>query len=313
MAVSRCGDGPGELESAALAGPGRELAEDSGVDPEWTPSGLLVLDTEERDTALAWAAGAGVGLESVDAVRALSLEPRLAPAEVDASLGALWFGEVAQVRNPRLVRALRGSLDRRAIEVREHTEVTGLAVRAGRIEGVKTPNGVLAAPKVVVASGAWSARVLAEVGLALDVEPVRGQMLAFRAEPGLVRRMVLGRERYVIPRRDGRVLVGSTLEYVGFDKGTTDDARGALYKEALRLIPALAECEVEHHWAGLRPGSPTGVPFIGAHPAIDGLFVNAGHFRNGVVLAPASARLAADLCLGRTPILEAGPYAPISG
>ncbi len=288
------------------------LAEESGVDPEWAPSGLLVLDTEERETAVAWAARVGANLQTVPAGEALGLEPRLSPTELDADRGALWLGEVAQVRNSRLVRAVRGSLDRRGIEVLEHCEVTGLAVREGRVRGVATTTGMLEAPKVLVASGAWSARLLSAVGVKLAVEPVRGQMLLFRGPPGLVERIVLSRERYVIPRRDGRVLVGSTLEYVGFDKSTTEDARGALYKEALRLIPALADCELEHQWAGLRPGSPIGVPFIGSHPTVQGLYVNAGHFRNGVVLGPASARLAADLCLERAPILDPAPYSIVS-
>jgi len=288
------------------------LAEDSGIDPEWTPSGLLILDPEERETALEWAARSGVRLEAVGAGEAARLEPRLAPAQIDAGRGALWLDAVAQVRNSRLVRALRASLDRRGVEVREQTEVTGLVVRDGRVEGVNTRAGTLAGATVLVAGGAWSARLLADIGLGLEVEPVRGQMLLFRAAPGLVRRIVLSRDRYLIPRRDGRVLVGSTLEYVGFDKGTTEDARGDLYKEALRLIPALADCEVEHQWAGLRPGSPTGIPFIGPHPAVRGLFLNTGHFRNGVVLGPASARLAADLCLERAPILDPRPYAPVS-
>ena len=133
-------------------------------------------------------------------------------------------------------------------------------------------------------------------------------MLLFRGPVGLVRRIVLSRDRYVIPRRDGRVLVGSTLEHVEFDKSTTPAARAELHREALRLIPALADCAVEHHWAGLRPGSPIGVPFVGEHPRIQGLYVNAGHYRNGVVLGPASARLLADQMLGRTPALDPAPY-----
>jgi glycine oxidase len=114
--------------------------------------------------------------------------------------------------------------------------------------------------------------------------------------------------RYVIPRNDGRILAGSTLEEAGYDKTTTAEARESLYDSALRIIPALAECPVEHHWAGLRPGSPDGIPFIGAVPGIGGLHVNAGHYRNGLVLAPASTRLLVDQLLGRTPIVDPEPY-----
>lgn len=300
----------GQTHWQALA---EALYTDSGIDPEWTPSGLLILDTEERDKALAWSAGFGVPLESVGRSEAVRLEPRLGGgSSAGAEAGALWLPAVAQVRNSRLVRAARGSLDRHGVTVLEHTEVTGLWLRDAEVQGVFTSGGKIEAGKVLVAGGAWSANLLADVGVRLDVVPVRGQMLLFRGTPGLIERIVLSRDRYVIPRRDGRVLVGSTLEYVGFDKSTTRDAREHLYKEALRLIPALGECEIEHQWAGLRPGSPMGVPFIGQHPSVRGLFVNAGHFRNGVILGPGSARLAADLCLGRAPTFDLTPYALVA-
>jgi len=133
-------------------------------------------------------------------------------------------------------------------------------------------------------------------------------MLLFKAAPALVRRIVLSEQRYVIPRRDGRVLVGSTLEHVGFRKQATETARAELHAMALKLIPALADCPVEHHWAGLRPGSPQGVPYIYEHPTIRSLYVNCGHYRNGVVMGPAAARLLADQVLARPPILSIAPY-----
>jgi glycine oxidase len=133
-------------------------------------------------------------------------------------------------------------------------------------------------------------------------------MILYRAEPNVVQRIVLSRDRYVIPRRDGRILVGSTTEEVGFDKSTTPAAMQELESEACRLIPALAGYEIEHHWAGLRPGSPNGIPYILQHPRIEGLFINTGHFRNGVVLGLASARLLADMLLGQQPILDPTPY-----
>ena len=121
--------------------------------------------------------------------------------------------------------------------------------------------------------------------------------------------MVLEANRYVIPRRDGRTLFGSTIEEVGFVKRTTEAAREELYEIATRRFPVLADYPVERHWAGLRPSSPAGVPYIGPHPQVGGLFVNAGQFRNGIVLGPASARLAADLVLGRAPIVDPAAYA----
>jgi len=120
---------------------------------------------------------------------------------------------------------------------------------------------------------------------------------------------VLEGSRYVIPRRDGRTLFGSTLEDAGFAKETTTAAYDELHALATARFPVLGRFPVEAHWAGLRPSSPAGVPYIGPHPQVAGLFVNAGHFRNGIVLGPASARLLADLVLGRPPTLDPVPYA----
>lgn len=132
--------------------------------------------------------------------------------------------------------------------------------------------------------------------------------MIFKTTVGTVNRVILMGGRYVIPRNDGRVLVGSTLEREGFDKKTTQNAYHSLYETAIQIIPALAKCEVEHHWAGLRPSSPQGIPFIGDVPGFDGLAVNAGQYRNGLVLAPASTRMHADLLLGRPPVVDPAAY-----
>ncbi len=280
---------------AAYPGLCEELRETSGVDPEYSRSGLLVADGGEHAQAQAWAERFGARLERIDAAAARRQEPALGLAVQRA----LWLPDVGQVRNPRIARALHISLQRAGVEFRTRCEVQRILVREGRVTGVETADGPVRAETVLIAAGAWSGNLLASTGLTLPVEPVRGQMILFRGEPGLVRRISLYEGHYVIPRRDGRVLTGSTLEYVGFDKQTTDEALEELRAAALQLIPALAGLDMEHHWAGLRPGSPDGVPFIGPHPRIEGLWVNAGHFRNGVVLGPASARLLADRLLGR--------------
>jgi glycine oxidase len=282
-----------------------ELRERTGVDPEWEPSGLLVLDpgSEEPD-AYAWGRRHAVALAGLDPAALREQEPGLGRRW----RAALWLPEVAQVRNPRLLAALARAAQTAGVVLRPESPVHGVQVERGRAVGVATAAGAIAAGVVVVASGAWTPEVLGPHASALPIEPVRGQMLLFRAEPGVVRRIVLAGARYLVPRRDGRVLAGSTLEYVGFDRSTTAEARADLFEAAVELVPALADYPVERHWAGLRPGSPAGVPVIAEHPEVTGLFANAGHFRNGIVLGPASARLLADLVLGRTPSLDPAPY-----
>lgn len=281
-----------------------ELEKESGVNPEWTQSGMLILDTDEQTTALEWAGKFGYRCEIVDEKEIRAIEPQLG----EAGSEGIWLPDVAQVRNPRLVKAMRASLAHHGVEIRENTEVDGLILSKDRLAGVKVAGSEIQAEQIIVSSGAWSAGLLQSLGVKLEIRPLRGQMLLFKAAPGLVSRIVLSRNRYVIPRRDGRVLVGSTLEDVGFNKTTTSEARDELIEEAYRLIPALAEAQIEHHWAGLRPASPDGIPYIYADENLTGLYVNTGHFRNGVVLGPSSARLMADIVLKKQPIMSIKPY-----
>jgi len=284
----------------------QQLMEHSGVDPQWTQTGLLVADVEEPDLLDRWQKRFSVELEKVTVKRMRQIEPELGINVAEA----IWFPRVAQVRNPRLVQALRASLERDGVEFRAECPAQEWIVNGSQVSAVKTPQGDLSADTYIVASGAWTGELLAATGLQLPVEPVRGQMLLFNAPPGLVRTMTLYKTRYVIPRRDGRVLVGSTLEHVGFDKQTTQEACNDLKASAYELIPALADHVIERHWSGLRPGSPEGVPAIGPHPSLKNLFINAGHFRNGVVLGLASARLAADHILQRDSEFDIELYLP---
>lgn len=277
--------------------------EATGIDPELTTDGLLILDSDDEARASAWAGHHGVVLERLDAAAIRALEPSLGPQPPQA----LWLPDVAHVRSPRLIKALRKAVDRQ-IKLREHEEVTELMAAHGRVTGVRTRQGVYHADRVVLCIGAWTARLLEQLGQSPPIHPVRGQMILFHARPGQIRHLVLADGHYAIPRRDGHVLFGSTLEDTGFAKTTTAAAKEALHDQAIKLFPLLQRCPIGEHWAGLRPSSPDGIPFIGPHPSIDGLYVNAGHFRNGLAMAPASAHLIADLILGREPVVTPDPY-----
>jgi len=284
-----------------------ELAESTNIDPEWTRSGLLVLNVgaDEREEAIMWATRHDYDLEIVRGELLHTIEPSLAAKHEQA----LWMASVAQLRNPRLLKALRRMLESHGVELREGAEVDGFSSSGSRIEGVELLGGEsIDADRVVVTAGSWSGRLLESTGIHLPIEPVLGQMLLFRAVPGLVQHIVLSEGHYVIPRRGGLVVVGSTLEHVGFDKRTTEEGLEELRDAAFALVPELHTCDIERHWAGLRPGSPDGIPFIGEHPDFDGLYINSGHFRNGVVMGLASARVLADLLLGRLPSIDPAPY-----
>lgn len=283
----------------------QELLEETGLDPEWTQSGLLIVDSEEVAAATAWLdAHPDIALHILHGQQAITaVEPAITALDNEA----VWMPQIAQFRNPRLVKALRASLERRGISILSDCAVTEIQVTHGKAIGVITEQGPMPAGRVLVCSGAWSARLMASWG-SLPIEPVRGQMLAFAAPPGLLKRMVLHRQHYLIPRRDGLILAGSTIEHVGFDRSITQSARDALAVAAMAILPALKDCQIAHHWAGLRPGSPNGVPIIGEHPDITGLYINAGHYRNGVVMSWGSCQLLTQLMLGEETDCDPQPY-----
>jgi len=290
----------------------KALNEETGLDVEWTQSGLLMPDCADVELAQQWASRYGAELNYIEGNELSEVAPELS-AHLSQT-GAIWMPKVAQVRNPRFARALRASIDKLGVKVLTKQAVSEISIGSGKVEGVVTLSGEkLLANKVVVASGAWSAGLLEPLGLELPVEPVLGQMLLYKAQPETVKRIILNQDRYVIPRRDGRVLVGSTLEHTGFEKQTTDAARIELESEAQRIVPALADFQIEAHWAGLRPGSPNGVPFIGACPDVEGLYLNTGHFRNGVILGAASSAMLASLILGTKFEVSSASYTPTQG
>ncbi len=280
----------------------------TGIDPEVYVTGLYWLDLEDEAAALAWAASERRPLIAVD----IEAVHQAVPALGAGFSRALHMPGVANVRNPRLVKALRAALLKMPnVTLHEQCEVSGFIREGERICGVHTAQGDFHSDQVVVAAGAWSGELLASLGIELPVEPVKGQMILYKCAEDFLPSMVLAKGRYAIPRKDGHILIGSTLEHAGFDKTPTESALESLKASAVELLPALAEAEVVGHWAGLRPGSPEGIPFIGPVPGFAGLWLNCGHYRNGLVLAPASCQLLADLMLGREPIVDPAPYAPI--
>jgi len=283
----------------------RELRDETGMDVEWVRCGLLMIDVDVDHLIEGWAQEYHYRVESLDEGQTTGLEPALA----GGFRGSILLPDIGQVRNPRLCRALYRSLQLRGVAIHETTPVVGLIYRGGRIEGVRTARGDYRADHVVIAGGAWSAPLLEETGLDLPLKPVRGQMIQYQAPQGLLKHIVLYQSHYLIPRQDGLILAGSTLEYTGFEKEITREARDELARAATALVPALADCALVRQWAGLRPGSPDGVPFIGEHPSIKGLFVNTGHFRNGVVMAPGSVQLLLELMLKQSGFTDTAFYA----
>lgn len=263
-----------------------QIAELSGCDPEYRQSGMLVLPEFESERAMDWSRSHQARIELV------AQRDRLPQAVGDGE--ALWLPDVAQVRNPRLVKALCLALERMGVRIVEHAEATAIEVGGGRVLRLGTTAGPFAADQYVVAAGAWSKALLGELGTQVEIKPIRGQMLLYRVRPGMLQHIILQNGFYLIPRDDGHILAGSTLEDVGFDKATSEETRNRLHARATRLLPQLVQAELVKHWAGLRPGSPGNIPIIARHPQIENLYLNSGHFRYGVTMAPASAHILAN-------------------
>jgi len=280
------------------------LHEVSGIDPEWRQSGLLIVDGAEKNDAIAWGERWNMSLQSLDHQGLLDCEPALNPVITEG----LYLPEIAQVRNPRLLAALRAHLDLLKVSIRPDTRVEKFVTTGSKITGVITGQGELPINTAILCAGAWGGELLATTGLELPLEPVRGQMMIINTPADTIRRIVLNGNRYLIPRKDGRVLVGSTLEHCGFDKQTTSSARQDLQAAALHMAPCLADWPIDHHWAGLRPGSPSGVPYIGPHPYFANLYSALGHFRNGLMLAPATAELIKNLVTNQPTGVDATDY-----
>ncbi|MGH8507100.1 MAG: glycine oxidase ThiO [Gammaproteobacteria bacterium] len=290
-----------QLRYPALA---RELHDLTGIDCEWMQSGLLVFDAALNGVVSSWARPSRYRCEVVGPAELQALEPR-----VHASDQALRWPSVAQIRNPRLLRALAAVMRQIGVGLYENAQVFSVIVAHNRVLGANSNAGRFLSESVIIAGGAWSGQLLAKLPFPPALVPVRGQMLLFETQTPLFRHILTREGVYAVPRADGHVLIGSTVEHTGFDKSVTSEARSLLEAGAFGLVPELQKSKLSGHWAGLRPYVQRDTPIIAAHPEIRGLYANTGHFRLGVTLAPGSARLLADLILMRSPIVDREAFA----
>lgn len=264
----------------------------TGIDPEYVVSGMLILQPFDEQSARQWCAAHGARLEWVR----------------DTRHDALLMPDVAQVRNPRLVQALRQQVEALGGRIIEQCAVHELLTEQGSVTGLATSAGMFSAQSYIVTAGAWSKEVLGRYALQLDIKPMRGQMLLFKFAAPPLPHIVLQRDLYMIPRRDGHLLVGSTMEDVGFDKNITQTATADLRQRAQTVLPRLCDMPLAKQWAGLRPASPHNIPTIGRHPHLKNIYINSGHFRYGVTMAPASAEILLNEMTGQPQALDVAPY-----
>jgi glycine oxidase len=285
-----------QVNRLVLAGASRypalcgELLDATGIDPQYQPCGMMVFPDFGGEAALQWCQRHGV--------------------DVEMRQDALWLPQVGQVRNPRLIQALKTRLRQSGVCIREHTRLQPLQADDGRVAAWRGHEGELfEAEAFVLTAGAWSRGLLGPYAMSMRHKPMRGQMLLYRLAEGVLPHILYREDFYLIPRRDGHILAGSTVEDAGFDKTITVDAATELAAKALALLPQLEHAPLIKHWSGLRPGSPDNLPVIARHPQFDNLYVSTGHFRYGVTMAPASAEILAQLVCGEALAEGAGEYA----
>lgn len=284
----------------------------TGINNEYRRCGAVYLErdaeTAARLNTFARLATAGdVCCEALAAAALNRHEPALRPrGEVHA---AYLVPDECQIRNPRHLQALVAGCELRGVEIKADTPAEAFRSKGTRLTAVQTRAGDLAADQVCITSGSWTAPLVRNLGVSPAIKPIRGQMVLFKTPQPLLSRIINEGSRYLVPRSDGRLLAGSTEEDVGYDRSNTDEAVAGLIDFAIGLVPQLAAAEVERTWAGLRPCTADGLPYLGRLPNYENAFLAAGHFRGGLQLSTGTARVMSQLMQGQETDVDLATFA----
>lgn len=272
-----------------------EIFDETAVDIELDGNGTLYAAFNEFDLSslrqrFERLKKAGFEIEKLSAIETHKLEPFISPDVLES----LYFPNDWQVENRKLLYALEKYCRLNAIEIRDETEVKKLLKQGGKVIGVETEKEKFYAEVVILTAGAWSSLIEFENFKIPAIKPIRGQMIAFQTAKRLFQKVIYSPRGYLVPRADGRILIGATVEDVGFDKSLTDNGISFLREAAFEIAPSLANLEIYEKWAGLRPFYADGLPILGEFPEIENLFIATAHYRNGILLAPMTAKILAE-------------------
>lgn len=292
-----------------------ELQQLTGIDTGYRRCGGLYLARLPGEAAAlaAWAgslAEEGIRAERLSAADLGELEPGLKlQADGTGQIRSAWLlPDEAQLRNPRYLKALGAACQRSGVTIAPNIAITSFVVRDGQLQELTTASGPIQARQFAFTAGAWTGLLLQQLGIAVGIVPIRGQMVLFKCDEPPIHRILNEGSRYLVSRDDGYVLAGSTEEEAGFDKQTTEEAIAELIEFARGLVPALQNARIEKTWAGLRPGSFDGLPYLGKLPGLSNAFVAAGHFRTGLYLSPATAVVMSELICDEQPQIDLSPF-----
>jgi glycine oxidase len=307
----------GPFQDLALAGLrmfpdlAEALEQESGVDIEHLRSGILRLALTEADAEhlrnfTNCRPPPGLELHWLEPEELCALEPGVSAK----ARGALYSPEEHQVNADRLVQALARAAEARGVVLRKHMTVTGLATQGTRVLGVRISDGTLYGGHVALAAGAWTPTLVKDLGVNMPIFPARGQIMALPASRAALRHILWGEGGYLVPKANGFIFAGATVEQVGFRRNTTVKGLNQLRRMTTSLAPRLAANDTVDAWAGLRPGSADALPILGPVPGWEGLSVASGHFRNGILLSPITGQLIARSILDGSTNEALAPFGP---
>jgi glycine oxidase len=286
------------------------LMRDGGVDPEYDRAGILyvALDADERaqlERRARWQRSVGAPLEELSGAEARRVEPMLSPEAVYA----IHMPTNRRTDNRKLTQAYAAAARKAGAEFVEGARVEALALRGERAIGVLMDGGSIREADVVVnAAGVWAGEIRGLEADRVKLHPVRGQIVCFEVAPGTIGPALFSLRGYVVPRRDGRLLAGSTMEEAGYNKSVTLAGLDKIARGAAAIVPTLGAAAFREAWAGLRPATRDLLPVLGFSPSVSNVLWAAGHFRSGILLSAITGEIIADLVKGRRPAVELGAF-----
>ena len=288
-----------------------KLSPITGIDFEIHDTGLLIFDQDDFEIGQQYAERHHEPMQHCQLLnreKLVQTNPRISQQFQQA----MYFSEISNVRNPRLLKSIITYLKQHPkVKLYENTWIDHFEIKNNKINSIQTTQGQhFKADQYVIATGSWSEHWSNQLGLKIPVHPVQGQMLLFKTPEHWLPTMCMNKVMYLIPRQDGHIVCGSSMDDIGFDHRPNIDTQRKIYEASLEMVPELEQFPIVKSWAGLRPSSPTGIPYIGQLPELDNAWANFGHFRNGLCMGPASAQLLHQLILNQDTLVNAELYSP---
>ncbi|MDY6482873.1 glycine oxidase ThiO [Acinetobacter faecalis] len=288
-----------------------KLAPQTGIDFQIHETGMLILDEDDFEVGLNYAKQHHEPMQQAEYLQQEQLE-QVNPHIHSKYQHGIYFPQIANVRNPRVLQSITAYLKQHPkVQFHEHCPIKKLNIQNNKISSITDDFGQkYFADEYVLATGAWSKHWAEQLNLDIPVAPIQGQMVLFKTPENWLPTMCMNKVMYLIPRNDGHIVCGSSMRNVGFNITPNEAVKHNILDACFDMVPELANFPIVHEWAGLRPSSPNGIPYIGKMPELNNLWANFGHFRNGLCMGAASARLLRQLMLNQTTIEDAKPYSP---